>query len=71
MMKRKIIKELHEDISRLETIIDCLDNIEADNPADVRAIRFTLVTNLFELVDSIGTSELNIYNYLEGTEDDY
>ena len=65
MRKREIIKELELAKSRIDTIINGFNKLDADYPKTMRHAQNTITFGTFELVDNIGKVEVSIYNYLK------
>ncbi len=64
MTKQEIQKALTENVERLNEIMTALDQLDCQDAKTVRLARNRVVITLFELVDSIGNTEVDIYNYL-------
>ena len=50
----------------LENVVYYLDYINSEDSKTSRVARNMLIVNLFNLVDTICNTEIDIYNYLKG-----
>ena len=70
MTKVEILQQLCENRERLNIIIDNIALIEDCDVATERAALWNITLNMFELFDSLGFTEVAIYNYLKERSDE-
>jgi len=64
--KKQIIDKCTKSINDLNIIIDNINDVDSSESRIARLSRNKLVFTLFELMDRMSDTEIEIYNYLKG-----
>lgn len=64
--KQHIIDECNKNINDINVIINNLDTVDNSEARVSRLSRNKIVFTLFELMDRMSNTEIDIYNYLKG-----
>jgi len=64
--KKQIVDECTKCINDINTIIDSIELVDSNDGRIARLSRNKVVYTLFELMDRMADTEIDIYNYLKG-----
>lgn len=63
--KKEIIQALHRNRQQLGRIVANLNALDSADGQEERDIVMRITYTMFELMDSIGNTEVDLYNYLK------